>query len=313
MNQEIHYKICNKCGIYLSIDNFYLSKSSKDGRRGDCKKCNNLITKKYYSNNKTHIKQLKSTKILAECWHKSSILCKKYYTINKSEFNNNIKRNGNYRCVICAADQTHTNNGKKFKHNYLFFNKIDSEIKAYLLGIIAGDGHIANKYSYLEIVANSKDTETLELFKTYISPNNVIRKHSTSNNCNKILISSVTLCKDICNHLKISPGKKSNKICLPDFNEDLIKHFIRGLIDSDGWIKDISDDHVRKCFYSSTSNIILEQIQLFLKKYNIACKINGIKLNFYGDNASKFLSLLYDGANFSLSRKRDRFMKWSNN
>jgi len=305
MTNEI-LKKCIKCGVSKSLSEFYISKSSKDGRRGDCKICNKIITKKYREENADRVKKLKSQKMYVTCEFNTSDKCVKEYLIGKYEYNKNIKRNnGRYRCIFCAINDTHLDKSK-YDIDYSFFNKIDSEIKSYLLGIIAGDGHINSKCEYLEVVANNQDIETLLLIKKHISHNNNIKRHNSSANCSKILICSKSLCKDICKQLNILPGKKSDKISLPNLDNSLIIHFIRGLMDSDGWISAKN----KRCFYSSSSQMILKQVQEFASKYKINSNIHGIKLDFCGDNANMFLTMLYDKAKFFLKRKRERFGEW---
>ena len=53
-------KICNKCNIEKPFDDFYKRKDSKDGYRGDCKKCRDSISKKYTENNIEKIKEIKN-------------------------------------------------------------------------------------------------------------------------------------------------------------------------------------------------------------------------------------------------------------
>jgi predicted transcriptional regulator len=48
-------KVCSKCSIEKSIDQFYKRKDTKDGYRLDCKECFSLKSDKYYQNNKKKI------------------------------------------------------------------------------------------------------------------------------------------------------------------------------------------------------------------------------------------------------------------
>jgi riboflavin synthase alpha subunit len=311
MTQEIT-KTCTKCSASLSLSSFYNSSTGKSGKSSICKKCNNIITKQYHAKNKNKIDALKKRKIAIICDFQISDNCEINYTICEYGYRKNVRNNnGSYRCKKCAATMTHLSKSKKYNTAHDFFSIIDSELKSYLLGVIAGDGHIAKNGQCLEIVANNQDISTLELFKNNISPNNIIKPHSSSENCSKIIICSVSMCKDICTHLNVNPGKKSDKISLPEWDDTLIIHFIRGLLDTDGWIKEMNEENrAKSCFYSSTSPFILEQIKLFISKFGINSKIDGIKLIMYGNNAFNFLKLIYNDAIVFLPRKHNRFLNW---
>jgi len=52
-------KICNKCGLEKSLNEFYNYKKSKDGKRVVCKLCFNNESKKYNEKNKEKIVRIK--------------------------------------------------------------------------------------------------------------------------------------------------------------------------------------------------------------------------------------------------------------
>ena len=74
---------------------------------------------------------------------------------------------------------------RSLRHN--FFKNIKTEIQAYLLGFHAADGSINKERNTLRIKVTKKDSEIIELFKEYISPeaytrdvnffNTIIRKN----------------------------------------------------------------------------------------------------------------------------------------
>ena len=45
-------KVCNKCQIGKTLDNFHKDKSKKDGHRNQCKECELAKKKVYYQENK---------------------------------------------------------------------------------------------------------------------------------------------------------------------------------------------------------------------------------------------------------------------
>lgn len=195
------------------------------------------------------------------------------------------------------------------KKNEDYFNIIDNDTKAYLLGVIAGDGHIQS--NLISIVANKTDRETIDLFISELFPKEKpeLRKYG---NCFSVGISSTFLCNDILRHLKILPGKKSDKIILPEFNDKkLTWAFIRGIFDTDGCVASIyAKQKSPSCFCSSTSIQILDQIKQICDNEDIKSNIYGIKLKFQGLNSLKFLKKIYENDGYALTRKKEMFKLW---
>ena len=52
-----------------------------------------------------------------------------------------------------------------------FFSEIKTELQAYLLGFFAADGSINEKRKTFRIHLQRKDSEIVDMFKNYISPN----------------------------------------------------------------------------------------------------------------------------------------------
>lgn len=226
------------------------------------------------------------------------------------------------RCQYCFNATTKTgsqNFNYKYSKNEDYFENIDTELKAYLLGWVAGDGCLKKDGLYLSVHKN--DIEIINLFKdTLITSDDANVYYRDYDNTMNIIINSVQITKDLLRHLKLSkPGKKSYDIALPDLSDELMWCFIRGLMDSDGWVKNISlknnpshKDKYPLCNYCSMSKDIRIQIMEFCKKYDIKTyngsdKIGQHSLSWAGQNALKFLSKIYDGANFYLTRKYESY------
>lgn len=241
-------------------------------------------------------------KIIASCGYKISPRCYLEKQISLTDFYRNRKRNrGKFKCKICAAFDNKTEPRKLLKNDNYFTN-ISSEIQAYMLGVIAGDGNIKN--NTLRIVAHNDDIETLELFKTEISPSSNIKEYKNQN-CSYISFSSAQVIKDICKHLNIVPGKKSDKISLPFFTTNLLWHFIRGLIDTDGSISNIltSKRTFPVCSYASKSFLVKNQIKNICDDLGINYTEDKISVIFNGKNAVLFLDKIYHNSTVFLTRK----------
>lgn len=127
------------------------------------------------------------------------------------------------------------------KKNIDYFEKIDTEEKAYWLGFIYTDGYISPKLNALRIEIKSTDYLHLQKFanifgrKVYYANRTLGDKTFTS--C-YVSIYSKKIIKDL-NNLGIV-NKKSDKDVYNFFEyipKRLMRHFIRGVFDGDGTIK----------------------------------------------------------------------------
>lgn len=136
---------------------------------------------------------------------------------------------------------TKGNHYRKYKHQYDFFKKINTEEKAYWLGFMFADGYIvdySNRYGEdkFGITLHSKDIATLEQFKKSIKSTNPITDVSSNGRTlHRILMSSQETVNDLISHGCV---KQKSLILQPPVGvpEKLINHFIRGFFDGDGSI-----------------------------------------------------------------------------
>ena len=118
-----------------------------------------------------------------------------------------------------------------YNFNKDYFQKIDTEDKAYFLGFIVADGCISEKSNSVQII--QKETYILEEFKKYIEFNGPVYKDEYRGiSC--ITVNSSKTKKDLEN-LGITPNK-TMIVKYPNISEHLQNHFIRGVFDGDGCI-----------------------------------------------------------------------------
>jgi hypothetical protein len=78
-------KICTKCGVEKSLDEFYKSKMGKDGYRGDCKTCHKLVvSSKIASSRKLH----------------NDTRTRKRYGLSEGQYEAMLEDQA-YKCFIC--------------------------------------------------------------------------------------------------------------------------------------------------------------------------------------------------------------------
>lgn len=133
----------------------------------------------------------------------------------------------------------------KFVHLYQFdeefFDIIDTEVKAYILGFFYADGCNFTKEHIISFTQLEQDKDILEKIKLAMNSNYPLHEIiQTSNNKKKYTLSmrskhtSDVLCK------LGAVNSKSLTLQFPSIelfqNEDLLRHFVRGYFDGDGCI-----------------------------------------------------------------------------
>lgn len=198
-------------------------------------------------------------------------------------------------------------NHRKYLINENFFDNIDTEKKAYMLGFLFADGAVAkDKYSFTLSLA-IKDKAILEKFANYIFIDNTInhiknyiyknKEYSKINFCSKYMIEKLI-------NYGCTPAK-SLTLQFPNLtNPFILRHFIKGYFDGDGSIA--SKTHI----FTITSTLqFCQSIKDILYKYTKAnCQIykykNIYRLTAHGRN--KILDIfnwLYLDSNTHLLRK----------
>lgn len=203
---------------------------------------------------------------------------------------------------------------RKYHLNKHFFDKINTEKKAYWLGFIAADGCVIDKKHQLSICLHNRDKSTLERFKKHIKCNHPIT--DAGQNCLRVIITSRHFFEKL-GLLGIVP-RKTFILEFPKINSEFIPHFIRGYFDGDGcWY--IAKKNYNSVEFSITSNAtFLEQMQIILMdKCNLSkTKLKSKKgteaktLTYMGNiQCSRIYNYLYQNAKVFMKRKKNKVKK----
>lgn len=193
----------------------------------------------------------------------------------------------------------------RYDYDRTFFKNIDTEEKAYILGFIAADGSITD--NCIQIYIDKKDYHILKSIKNIICDSLEIKYKN--DDIIGIDLCSKEMVNDVCRHLKIKSGKKSGIVGYPNFdNKELNVHFIRGLLDGDGYIRTTENRDHPECGITNNSIDLLNGI-IDNMDFNFIVSENKISLS--GINALDFLSLLYDNSSIHLNRKLYRYLDWA--
>lgn len=155
--------------------------------------------------------------------------------------------------------------------NENYFENINSQDKAYFLGLIVADGNISiasgNRQPVLRI--GLIDKEPLETFAKYLETNRPIYTIDNSKYKNKysqktsyvIQITSKKICDDLAK-LGVHPRKIFNEN-IPNIPDHLFHHFVRGFFDGDGSVflaKNNTEDKSLNVTLSSSYNFLNDLI-----------------------------------------------------
>lgn len=232
---------------------------------------------------------------------------------------------------------------RKYKVNDNYFDVIDTEDKAYLLGFFIADGYlrVENGRSYRIAINNSIDDESIiNLFKNKICPDNFISKINKQNGVKyfrkpqlEIRWTSEYMYNILVNKYGIINKKTYNldfKFPFELVPEHLIRHFIRGFFDGDGNITYIqkSDKTIKQFNFSFifTSKDFCNQIaEIFESKFKMYRKITPQKSKNMTSYQLRFnfnlkrrevleivYKWLYENSEYYLERKKIKFENYLN-
>lgn len=234
--------------------------------------------------------------------------------------------------------------GYKYKVNHEYFNKINTEYKAYILGFIYADGCISqpsgNRQLNFRIGVQEEDCYILDELskkaaggqKNIVKTSSSVAKGYKSQHCINIVSNQIG------NNL-IDLGCNINKTKLgmnfPKLEKNLIPHFIRGFLDGDGSVilKKLQYKYIRKTDYKltnphkqqyklklafcSTDKIFLLEIAKCLsiiKPYiteKVKTQVNYILWIENKQEVLNSVNYLYSDATYFLKRKYDKVVEFN--
>lgn len=221
------------------------------------------------------------------------------------------------------------NINRAYPLNTKFFNKIDSEEKAYWLGFLYADGCVSLKGQQISIILQHRDINHLEKFKKSIGTTKPVKvimnqvRHFAKDRfsiCSsaRLFISSKDMGEDLiklgCFEAKSLTLKFPTEEQIPN---NLLNHFIRGYFDGDGCVSFTKRetrpiDTYKVSFVGSLS--FLTSLKIFLSE---TLRVSGSKIRSqgkifaleYGGNKQslKIMSFMFNGATIFLDRKYDKY------
>lgn len=238
------------------------------------------------------------------------------YLVTKNTISNILKKN-NIEVVHKLRKNTKAGGKRLYTLDEHYFDIIDTEEKAYFLGLLYADGCNYEKRKLINIALQEEDKEILEKFNIAINSNKPLYQIKKKNeNCKiqfKIELASKHMSQQL-TKLGCTP-RKSLTLIFPTEEQVpfyLIRHFVRGYFDGDGSISyRLHKNKYKKYlvqiistldFCNSLQNIIpcLSSICQDNRSLNTSTRILCIS----GKNqVIKFINWLYTDSSIYLNRK----------
>lgn len=250
--------------------------------------------------------------------------CKKEFYLKPSR----IKRaKYNYCSQSCNhADKSNRHSGNenpncRYHYDEDFFNEIDTEFKAWFLGWIFGDGGIA-KTGRVVINIHQKDIDVLKMFQNGFINKPLSFNHERKMSCysfnSKKMVAQIKKFMGISNPacFKIS----ENIAAVEGVSGQMIRHFVRGLFESDGHLRKLSSTRrYPELKITSRSKPMLEWVQQHMEipsNILVSEANEGLiyDLYYYGVGVLDFLAKIYDDTHYKLIRKYNQYIdivNWS--
>lgn len=221
--------------------------------------------------------------------------------------------------------------------NLDFFDIIDTEEKAYILGFLASDGCVTyneeTKSYYIKVVVNSIDRDLLIQFKKAFGTEAEVKTFKTfthlpqGGECESEM-SSLLLCSKYLTKQLIKYGVTPKKSLTLDIDYSLVpdnlkRHFWRGLFDGDGTFGLFGKKKLLEVSLTTSKNMAehtKEEILKFFPESKIGCYLrkecsgNTYNMIFTTQkDGLNFLSYMYEDSNIRLERKYQKYLEIKNN
>lgn len=219
----------------------------------------------------------------------------------------------------------------KLKNRYTlnenYFENIDTEEKAYILGLIYVDGFVGDDNNF---AISMKDEHIIRDIAKALSFTGDIRKtdkggYKNSKECFRLNFSNAKIISDLNKH-GVFPRKSLNLKKLPLLEDNLYRHFLRGYFDGDGSISIYIKNTLKKGnLYSykrskvsiiGTESFVLEIKNKFdLNGHIKKSKTEGLIYLYLESNKDllKLYELMYKDATIFLDRKKRIWDDYYNN
>lgn len=208
---------------------------------------------------------------------------------------------------------------RKYNLNENYFDNIDTQNKAYFLGLLYADGCNMTNRNVVTISLKESDKHILESLQQELETDQPLhfidmkKKNPNFSNQYQLRICNKNISEMLSKHGMVSA--KSLILEFPSWlGETLVSHFIRGYFDGDGHVSGLSHTYVANLVGTEQFCLVVQNI---LQRQGINAKISYgpnketttryLRLNNKAD-CKTFLDYIYNDAELYLKRKHDIYL-----
>lgn len=214
---------------------------------------------------------------------------------------------------------------RKYKLNEEYFDEINTQNKAYILGFLYADGNNCMSKQTIRIGLQEEDKQILEDMRKEICSEKELKYIDNSNkhdngynykNMWQLDMFSKHMCESL-NKIGMTPNK-SLSVTFPNIDKSLYSSFIRGVFDGDGCIhSSTKHKYVYNCSIVGTYDLCYkiqeicncEGIESHIREASNHNGITAVFEVYRKDSVIKFLDYMYKDAEMYLERKYQRYLK----
>ena len=189
-----------------------------------------------------------------------------------------------------------------------YFETIDTEDKAYFLGLLFADGNVYTARYRVQITLANEDAYILKAFANCIGYTG--KMYIDREKYSKLILPSKKMCADL-TRLGCTPNKSLTLQFPTEVPEELMHHFIRGCFDGDGHVSRKKD-----CFnvnFTSSKDFMDKFVELLdileishtgSKKRYKDKEHSAYSIYLRSKSAKSFFNYIYNNSNLFLERKQ---------
>lgn len=188
-----------------------------------------------------------------------------------------------------------------------YFDQIDTEERAYLLGLLAADGNVTDN-NQVSLWVKHEDRALVDLLGTALNLRPYRPKHRTRDDTYGVVVCSARLARALERH-GIVPRKSLTLGWPSTVPKTLQHHFMRGLLDGDG-----SVSAIQWTFTSGSERFVREYRRRAQEIVGVELPLNRVGKNRRtwvvtgGRNTWRFLDWLYEGTSIYHEGKHSRYV-----